>query len=120
MSPVGESKLSSYDGLLANSTELWRKFLKLYEDRFDKFWYNVRVGAGTRPPLATSPEMQRMWWATTCLRIDVVGERPGESWVFEVVAASDVPRGWQPTTLCPPVAALSGTDRDEDGCHRGA
>lgn len=84
MSPVGESKLPSYDGLLANSTELWRKFLKLYEDRFEKFWYNVRVGAGTRPPLTTSRDMQRMWWATTCLRIDVVGERPGESWVFEV------------------------------------
>jgi hypothetical protein len=79
-----EAQRASYDGMNEASAALWRRFLELYEDRFEAFYYNVRVGAGVRPPAGYSPEMIRDWWATTALRIDVVAEREGETWVMEV------------------------------------
>jgi hypothetical protein len=63
---------------------LWRRWLELYEDRFDRFFYNVRVGAGVRPRSDLSPEMKRDWWALTSLRIDAVGERENQTWCIEI------------------------------------
>jgi hypothetical protein len=81
---IGESKKHSYENMLPASVDLWRKWLALYEDRFDTFYYNVRVGAGVRPPADTTPEMKRVWWADTALRIDVVGERENQTWCIEI------------------------------------
>jgi len=81
---IGESKKNSYENMSTVSADLWRRWLTLYEDRFDKFYYNVRVGAGVRPPADISPAMQRAWWADTALRIDAVGERENQTWVIEV------------------------------------
>jgi len=84
MPAIGESKKHSYENMLPASEALWRQWLRLYEDRFDAFYYNVRVGAGVRPPADVSPEMQRAWWADTALRIDAVGEREDQTWCIEV------------------------------------
>ena len=84
MPAIGESKKHRYDNMMTASVDLWRKWLALYEDRFEKFYYNVRVGAGTRPPGDTTPVMARAWWADTALRIDAVGERENQTWVIEV------------------------------------
>jgi len=66
------------------SAALWRRWLELYEDRFERFFYNVRVGAGVRPPADISPEMKRDWWALTALRIDAVAERENQTWCIEI------------------------------------
>jgi hypothetical protein len=79
-----ESERRSYEGLNEASAALWRRWLELYEDRFEAFYYNVRVGAGVRPPGEMSPELQRDWWALTALRIDVVAERENQTWCIEV------------------------------------
>jgi len=84
VSAIGEAKIRSYDGLLAPSVVLWRQWLELYEDKFDRFFYNVRVGAGTRIPFNATPETRRMWWADSALRIDAVGERTNQTWVIEI------------------------------------
>lgn len=84
MPAIGESKKRTYDGLAEASIALWRRWLELYEDRFDRFFYNVRVGAGTRPRADLSPEDRRIWWSLTSLRIDAVGEREGQTWCFEI------------------------------------
>lgn len=81
---TGESKRTYYDGLNEASAALWRRWLELYEDRFERFFYNVRVGAGVRPAADLSPEMKRDWWALTALRIDVVAERENQTWCIEV------------------------------------
>ncbi len=80
----GESKRASYPDMREASVALWRQWLELYQDRFDAFYYNVRVGAGTRPRDDTRGDMRRDWWATTSLRIDVVAQRSGETWCIEV------------------------------------
>ena len=84
MPAIGESKKNSYENMLPASVTLWRQWLTLYEDRFEAFYYNVRVGAGVRPPADTRPDMVRAWWADTALRIDAVGERENQTWVIEI------------------------------------
>lgn len=79
-----ESQRRSYEGLNEASIALWRRWLELYEDRFERFFYNVRVGAGVRPPADISPEMKRDWWALTALRIDAVAERENQTWCIEI------------------------------------
>ena len=79
-----ESERPSYDGLNEASAALWRRWLELYQDRFETFYYNVRVGAGTRPAAGISAEDRRMWWSVTSLRIDAVGERENQTWCIEV------------------------------------
>ena len=73
-----------YDGLLQASAALWERWIDLYGDRFERAFYNVRVGAGVRPPRGTSDAMRRDWWAVTALRIDAVAERENQTWVFEI------------------------------------
>ena len=84
MPALRESQRSSYEGLNEASIALWRRWLELYEDRFERFFYNVRVGAGVKPPADLSPEMKRDWWAVTCLRIDAVAERENQTWCIEI------------------------------------
>jgi len=84
MPVFGESKKRDYPGFVEASTALWRRWLELYEDRFDRFFYNVRVGAGVRPRADFSARDKRDWWALTSLRIDVVGERENQTWCIEV------------------------------------
>jgi hypothetical protein len=81
---TGEDKRATYPGLLEPSVSLWRQWLQLYQGKFETFYYNVRVGAGVRPPATVSPDMMRDWWAQTSLRMDAVGEREDQTWVFEI------------------------------------
>lgn len=80
----GEDKKRSYPGLNDLSADLWRKFLELYQDRFESFEYNVRVGRGIDPGPSVTPEMREMWRAVTTKRIDVVAVRENQTWVIEV------------------------------------
>lgn len=84
MPVFGESKMASYPGLNEVATALWRKWLELYEDRFDSFEYNVRVGQGLDPGPSATPEMREMWRMVTTKRIDVVAERENQTWVIEI------------------------------------
>ena len=84
MPVIGEHLVRDYPGLNAPSVELWRKWLELYEDRFERFDYNVRVGRGIDPGPGVSEEMRAMWYAVTTKRIDVVAERENQTWVVEI------------------------------------
>jgi hypothetical protein len=80
----GEAARSSYEGLNQEATAVWRKFLALYQDQFQSFTYNVRVGRGLDPGPSVSDEIRRMWHAVTSKRIDCVAERLGQTWVIEI------------------------------------
>jgi len=84
MTEILESRKPSYPNMLEASAALWRRWLELYQDKFERWFYNVHVGAGVRPPADLSPAMQRDWWALTALRIDVVAERQDQTWCIEV------------------------------------
>lgn len=80
-----EIKRPSYTGLNSSSIDLWRKFLKYYEDAFVNYQYNVRVGQGIQAPAYLTPEEAALWKSLTQKRIDVVCERLGETWIIEIV-----------------------------------
>ena len=84
MPVYGEKNKPWYAGLNEQSIVLWRKFLELYEDRYDSFEYNVRVGRGIDPGPGVSKEMRDMWYAVTTKRLDVVANREDQTWVIEI------------------------------------
>jgi hypothetical protein len=73
-----------YDGLNAQAIALWQQFLRLYQDQFDSFSYNVRVGQGLDPGPGASEAMRKMWYSVTTKRIDVVATRQNQTWVIEI------------------------------------
>jgi hypothetical protein len=84
MPVIDEQNKPWYAGLNDVSAAIWRQWLVLYQDKFEAFWYNVRTGAGVRPPADFPPELKRDWYAITAMRIDVVAEREDQTWVIEV------------------------------------
>jgi len=49
-----------------------------------EFFYDVRVGEGSVLPGVTAPEFVEAGRLLTQKRIDAVGRRPGEIWIYEV------------------------------------
>ena len=89
--PAGEQFRKWYPGLIPIEEQLWRAWLHEHELEFDGFDYNVHVGEGVRVRAAAlegMPELQesnaRQFLDATRKKVDCVGYRPGETWVFEV------------------------------------
>lgn len=89
--PAGEQFRRYYPGLIPMEERLWRTWLKEHETDFEAFEYNVRVGEGIRiapRALDADPVLQekisRQFQEATQKKIDVVGRRGGEVWIFEV------------------------------------
>jgi hypothetical protein len=64
--------------------EIWDRFLMTTNLTFTKIEYDVRVGPGNPPAAPLPPDIAAMWDALTKLRIDAVGYRKTEIWIFEV------------------------------------
>lgn len=82
---VSELERGSYPGLNTSSVDLWRKWLKYYQDAFFNFQYNVHVGQGIQAPAYLTPDEAALWKQLTQKRIDVTAERMGETWIIEIV-----------------------------------
>lgn len=82
---VAEVDRGSYPGLNTSSVDLWRKWLKYYQDAFVNFQYNVRVGQGIQAPAYLTPDEAKLWKMLTQKRIDVVAERFDETWIIEIM-----------------------------------
>lgn len=76
---------SSFPGMIQSSSDLMRKWLGLYQTSFLSFDYNVRVGQGIAPPAYLTDQEKALWKKLTQKRIDCVAERPGETWIIEVM-----------------------------------
>lgn len=91
MGALGEQFRRWYPGLIPVEARLWRAFLRQHEGEFDAFEYNVLVGEGVRIAdrrVAEDDELDRklkeQYRQATQRKIDVVGLRTGETWIFEV------------------------------------
>lgn len=76
--------LAKYPHLAGSDIPVWDAFIRLFEGAFDSVDYDTRVGVGLIPPDYYPEKDRNMWVSLTKKRIDVVGFRPGESWVIEV------------------------------------
>ncbi len=63
---------------------LWNRFLDTYGAGFDSFAYDVRVGPASGAARGFDEQTQAVFRALSQLRIDAVGYRGGEVWIFEV------------------------------------
>jgi hypothetical protein len=89
--PFGEQFAPFYPGLIPKEAELWRLWLRDHEGEWDRFEYNVGVGQGINVSsriLAADPaldaRMKETFRQLTQKRIDVLGWKGPEAWIFEV------------------------------------
>jgi len=87
----GEHLKRDYPGLTPKEERVWRHWLKEHEAEFDSFEYNVHVGEGVRVPPAlmlqqdpVAVAMAEAYRKATQLKIDALGFRLSEVWIFEV------------------------------------
>ncbi len=73
-----------FAGLNDIAIALWKQWLLLYQNQFESFEYNVRVGQGLDPGPNATDQMRAMWKAVTTKRIDVVANRQDQTWVIEI------------------------------------
>jgi hypothetical protein len=87
----GEKLKPYYPGLLPQETRIWRRWLEDHEQDFDSFQYNVPVGPGVVIPRELSlrdddiaRKYRENFKLATQQKIDAIGRRARELWVFEV------------------------------------
>ena len=70
--------------MLPNEEKIWLRFLQIYGDQFQNYRYDVRVGKGQDPGPRYEWKWRQLAIMLTQKRIDVVAERNGDVWIFEV------------------------------------
>jgi len=73
-----------YPHMSPQEKELWDRFLQTTDLTFYAIEYDLRIGPGYVPAWLKEPYLIRMAKAITQLRIDAVGYRRAEIWIFEV------------------------------------
>jgi len=76
--------LPKYPHLVGSDIPVWNSWIRAHGNLFSGFDYDVHVGQGLVPDKDSPYPMQAMWISLTRKRIDVVGYRPGETWLIEV------------------------------------
>jgi hypothetical protein len=70
--------------MLPNDKRIWDRFLEQFGDYFEYFDYDVRVGEGVGDIVGFDELTKEIALALTQKRIDAVGYRGDEVWVFEI------------------------------------
>lgn len=74
----------NFPGLLPREVLLLREWLKLHESEYDRFDYNMRIGAGVDPGPGWPQEIRQMAVANSQLRLDAVGWQGVQPTIIEV------------------------------------
>jgi hypothetical protein len=89
--PRNERFRRTFPGLIPQEAALWRRWLVDHDAEFDRFDYNVAVGKGVDPTgVLGAPQddiaraAHEQYRQNTRRRIDVVGYKQDETWLFEV------------------------------------
>jgi hypothetical protein len=83
MAPL-QSDRENFPGLRPVEARVLRQWLKLHEREFDRFDYNVRIGAGTDPGEEIEPNVRKGFIESTQMRVDVVARRGEQPTLIEV------------------------------------
>jgi len=73
-----------YKHLFGADLELWERFLEEYGDYFDKFEYDIRLGEGVPIDPKWPPKIAYAAKMLTRKRVDAVGYKDEEIWLFEI------------------------------------
>lgn len=73
-----------YKHMLPGDKRIWDHFLERHGSYFERFDYDIHVGEGVGILEGVDPMTQRIATSLTQKRIDAVGYRGDEVWVFEI------------------------------------
>jgi hypothetical protein len=73
-----------YKHLFGSDLLLWEKFLERHGEHFDRFEYDIRLGQGVPIKEEWPKEIAYAASMLTRKRVDVVGYRDEEVWIFEI------------------------------------
>lgn len=76
--------LPKYPHLAGDDVPVWENFIQKHGSKFERFRYDVHVGAGLPHGDNEDPTMQDMWKHLTQKRIDVLGFVGDKIYVIEV------------------------------------
>lgn len=79
-----QSERLKYPGLLPREIIVLRNWLKLHESEYERFEYNVRLGAGHDPGPTHADEIRRMAIMNTQKRVDAVAYKGNSVFLIEV------------------------------------
>lgn len=63
---------------------IWERFIPLHKAEYSVFFYDVKVGKGTKPKRSTVPPYNMMQAVLSKFRIDVIGGKGDKYELFEV------------------------------------
>lgn len=81
---IPQSERLKFPGLLPAEIVVIRAWLRLHESEYERFDYNVRIGAGVEPPAGTPEYLREMAIQNTQKRLDAVAWRGGVPTIVEV------------------------------------
>jgi len=73
-----------YKHMLPRDKRIWDRFLEQHGSYFERFDYDIHVGEGVGILAGVSEMTQKIATTLTQKRIDAVGYRGSEIWVFEI------------------------------------
>ena len=76
--------MTKYPHMSPMEEEIWDRFLKVHGDYFTRFEYDIHIGESPPPPPGLAEPYLSAMKVLSLLRIDVVGYRKNEVWIFEV------------------------------------
>ena len=79
-----ESDRAKYPALNVDEVLVWKAWLLLHQQEFDRFDYNYRIGDGSDPGPAFADNIRAMAIQLTQLRLDAVGWQGTIPTIFEV------------------------------------
>lgn len=77
-----------YPHLLQPDIDLWIRFLDKYEDHYNDFDYDVRIGKGRDPGNSEPENIRKMAIGLSQRRIDVVGYKEDEIQIIEITLSA--------------------------------
>lgn len=89
--PADEVLRAKFPHLLPGEVTVWRSFLTLYQTQYDRFEYDVHLGAGSLPQENTPSKYGQDFRYLTLKRADVVGWQRDQATIFEVRARGSLP-----------------------------
>lgn len=78
MSPI------KYAHMFGKDLELWERFMDRHGEYYERFEYDVHLGRGVPIDPTWAPEIRRAARILTQKRVDAVGYRKREVWLFEI------------------------------------
>lgn len=73
-----------YPGMAPREVIIFRQWMRLHQDEYDRFDYNVRIGNGTDPGPNYDDATRKQYIMNTQKRVDVVGWKGAQPTIIEV------------------------------------